>query len=158
MGPTALSSSSRRKNQFLLSGNSLSRIIEEGSLDRNHLVITCTLTDGTNKIRTHALIDCGATGYAFIDEDFAHHHQLPLHKLKTPHDLEVINGRPISSSTITHMAEAQLTISNHHEQLPIFITRLSHYPLVLGIPWLRRHDVAVRFASNSVLFDSDYCL
>ena len=134
MGPTALSSSSRRKNQFLLSGNSLSRIIEEGSLDGNHLVVTCTLTDSTNKIRTHVLIDCGATGYAFIDENFTCHHQLPLHKLKTPHDLEVIDGCPISSGTITHMAKAQLTISNHYEQLPIFVTRLGYYPLVLGIP------------------------
>ena len=40
----------------------------------------------------------------------------------------------------------------------MFITRLGHYPIVLGIPWLRHHDVAVRFASNLVTFDSDYCL
>src|SRR5271169_1965960 len=144
---------------FLLSGFSVSEtILEEGSMDGNHLVITCTLSDNENKIRTHALIDSGATGYSFIDEDFARHHNLPLYKLSTPRSLEVIDGRPISSGTITHIAKAHLSIGSHHEKLPMFVTKLGHYPLILGIPWLRLHDVAIRFASNTVLFDSDFCL
>src|SRR5438552_306417 len=106
---------------------------KEGSLDGNHLVVICTLIDSTNKICIYTLIDCRATSYAFIDEDFAHHYQLPLYELKTSHDLEVINGCSISSSTITHMAEARLTVSNHQEQLLMFVTRLGHYSLVLGI-------------------------
>jgi len=48
-------------------------------------------------------------------------------------------------------------IQDHKEQLPIFITKLGHYPIVLGIPWLRLHDVAVQFASNTVTFGSQYC-
>jgi len=40
----------------------------------------------------------------------------------------------------------------------MFITKLGHYPIVLGIPWLRLHDVAVRFASNTVTFGSQYCI
>jgi len=39
----------------------------------------------------------------------------------------------------------------------MFITKLGHYPIVLGIPWLQLHDVAVRFASNKVTFRSQYC-
>jgi predicted aspartyl protease len=50
--------------------------IEEGSIDRNHLVITYTLLLNNKEIPTHALIDCGATGYAFIDQDFTDHYQL----------------------------------------------------------------------------------
>jgi predicted aspartyl protease len=52
----------------------------------------CTLSLNGKEIPTHALIDCGATGYAFIDQDFAHYHKLPLCPLKTPHALEVIDG------------------------------------------------------------------
>ena len=40
----------------------------------------------------------------------------------------------------------------------MFVTKLGHYPLVLGIPWLRHHDVAIRFASNRMTFDSEFCL
>ena len=40
----------------------------------------------------------------------------------------------------------------------MFITALGHYPIVLGIPWLRQHDVGIRFASDLITFESQYCL
>jgi hypothetical protein len=36
----------------------------------------------------------------------------------------------------------------------MFVTKLGHYPIVLGIPWLKEHNVAIRFASNLVTFVS----
>jgi len=36
--------------------------------------------------------------------------------------------------------------------LPTFITKLGHFSLVLGIPWLQRHAVVTDFVSNSVRF------
>jgi predicted aspartyl protease len=61
-------------------------------MDGNHLIVMCTLSLDLKEIPTHALIDCGATGYTCIDQDFANHHHLPLCPLKTPHTLEVIDG------------------------------------------------------------------
>ena len=109
------------------------------------------------EIPTHALIDCGATGIAFIDQHFACHHQIPLQELKEKKQVEVIDRRPIESGDITHIAKVGMKIQGHGEQLPMFVTKLGHYPIVLGIPWLRLHDVAVRFASNTVTFGSPYC-
>jgi hypothetical protein len=54
--------------------------------------------------------------------------------LKTPHALEVIDRRKISSGDITHMVQAQLSIQEHQERLPMFVTKLGHYPIILGIP------------------------
>ena len=127
-------------------------------MDGKHLVITCTLSIGDKSIPITALIDCGATGYAFVDENFVRHHQLPLTTLRTPRPLTVIDGREISSGDITHMSEAALLIDEHHERLPMFVTTLGSYSLVLGIPWLRQHDVTIRFASNLVTLGSQYCL
>ena len=138
-----------------MSDNSL---INETSKNGKHLVITCLLSDNHNRIKTDALIDCGATGYAFIDEIFARHHNFPLFPMKNPRVLEVIDGRPISSGAITHLARVTLYINQHVEVLFMFVTRLGHYPIVLGIPWLRHHDVAIRFSSNTITFDSEYCL
>lgn len=39
----------------------------------------------------------------------------------------------------------------------MFVTKLSYYPIVLGMPWIRLHDVGVWFASNTVTFTSQYC-
>jgi hypothetical protein len=51
-----------------------------------------------------------------------------------------------------------MEIQEHQEQLPIFIPKLGHYPIAFGIPWLRLHDVAVNFASNTITFRSQYCV
>jgi hypothetical protein len=80
-------------NIFSISSTAVKDVaIKEGSMDGNHLIMIYTLSLNSKEIPTHALIDCGATGYAFIDQDFANRHQLPLHPQKTPHALEVIDG------------------------------------------------------------------
>jgi predicted aspartyl protease len=143
---------------FRLSGLSLSNSkLNDVSLEGQDLVVTCTISPGDQTVKTVALVDCGATGYAFVNESFARHHNLPLHRLREERVVEVIDGRPIETGPITHLAKLPLNIHGHREQLPAFVTQLGHYPLVLGIPWLRRHDVAIRFSSNSVTFDSEYC-
>jgi hypothetical protein len=132
--------------------------IKEGSIDGNHLVMTCTLSLNTKDIPTYTLIDCGATGYAFIDQDFANHYKLPLCPMKTPHALEVIDGHKTFLGDITYIVEAYLSIREHCERLPIFVIKLSHYLIILDIPWLKQHDVAICFTSNLVTFGSQYCL
>jgi len=126
-------------------------------MEGKHLVVLSKISFGNRTVATHALIDCGATGIAFIDEDFAHHYQLPLTPLQYPRSLEVIDGRPISSGDITHVANTHLAILEHQETLPMFVTKLGHYPVVLGIPWLELHDVAIRFSSRTLTFRSQYC-
>jgi len=56
-------------------------------VEANHLVMACTIVNNHNEIRSHALIDSGATGYAFIDKAFAEHHNFPLFELKEPQPL-----------------------------------------------------------------------
>lgn len=127
-------------------------------MDGKHLVVSCSLTTNDQKISTIALIDCGATGYSFVDRKFARHHNLPTHPLDHPRQLEVIDGRPIATGDVTHLATAMLNIQGHNETLPMFVTKLGHYPLVLGIPWLKDHDPMIEFRTNRVTFDSDHCL
>ena len=134
------------------------KAVEETELEGYQLVVACQLTSDTSRvIPTYALIDNGATGFAFMEEDFAHRHHFPLIPLKTPRALEVIDGRPIASGMIIHLVHAKLQIRNHVENAFFFITRLGHYPLILGIPWLRHHDSSIRFSTNKVTFDSEWC-
>ena len=131
--------------------------LSEEQLDGAHLVVQCTLEVNNRKIDTHVMIDCGATGYAFVSDSFAHSHRLPLTPLKTPRELATFDGRLVTSGPITHMSEVTMSISNHRETLPLMVTKLSHYPIVLGIPWLRRHDVTTRWLRNSLTFQSEFC-
>lgn len=47
--------------------------------------------------------------------------------------------------------------ADHTEKLRLYVTKLAHYPVVLGLPWLKQHDPTTGWSSNSMLFDSDYC-
>src|SRR5690606_15916512 len=49
-------------------------------------------------------------------------------------------------------------VNDHFEHLPMFVTSLGHYPIVLGIPWLRRHGPSINFEANTVTFKSPRCL
>jgi hypothetical protein len=132
--------------------------IEEGSMDGKHLIMMCDLSFNHKKIPTHALIDCRVIGYSFIDQTFTMYHKLPLCPLTTPWVLKVIDGQKISLGDITHLIEVCIDVQGHCEKLPMFITKLGCYPIMLGIPWLKQHDVVIRFASNLVTFGSQHCL
>jgi hypothetical protein len=103
----------------------------EGSMEGQHLVITCSLTVNNEDIPTYTLIDCEATGILFMDQDFAHHHQIPLQESKEKKQVEVFDGRPIESGDVTHIGKVGMKTQEHMEQLPMFITKFGHYPIVL---------------------------
>jgi len=128
------------------------REVEECEFEGEHLFVAATLRNGDHSIHTPAMIDTGATGFAFIDENFVRQHKFPRYRLNPPRDLEVIDGRPIESGQITHLTKISCQIQDHTEMLPAFITKLEHFSLVFGIPWLRRHAVITNFVSNSVRF------
>jgi len=140
---------------FGIPGLSVSKVeVLAGSMEGKHLVITCLLIVNNQEISTHALIDCGATGIVFMDQDFARHHQIQLQELMEEKKVEVMDGKHIESGDITHIAQVGMNIQEYMEHLPMFITKLGHYPVVLRIPWLWLHDVAVCFTSNTVTFGS----
>ena len=144
---------------FTISSLSLqSEVLNEELLDGGHIVISLKLNDVTNYIASHALVDCGAPGYAFVDEEFVCNHNLLLFKLTMPRCLEVIDSRPIESGLVTHLSRVQITINGHTGNIHLFVTKLGHYPIVLGLPWLRQHDVNISFTKNTLTFDSKFCL
>jgi hypothetical protein len=80
-----------------------------------------------------SLIHIGATGIAFINENYAHDCSFPIHKLSRPRNLEVVDGRSIATGSVTHYALTTATVDCHVELLPFFLTSLGHYPVILGV-------------------------
>jgi len=83
-------------------------------------------------------------------------HQILIQELKEPKQVEVIDRRPIETGDVMHISKVCMNVQGHGEQLPMFHTKLGHYPIILRIPWLRLHHVPVRFALNTVTFGSQY--
>jgi hypothetical protein len=131
---------------------------QENEIDGNYLVVLYTLSYHNIKIDSHALVDCGCTGFTFMNEAFTCQHNHPRYEVKNPKTVKVINSHPISSGDITEYVEVQCIIEDYYETLTAYITSLGYYPLILGIPWLKRHDITINFTNNNIQFSSPGCL
>jgi len=110
-------------------------VIEKESLDGNYIVISAELHDASvSKILTYAIVDCGTREYECVDEEFVYANNLPLFKLQNACCLELKDGHPVESSQITHLSKFTMDINGHTKSIPVFITKLYHYPMVLGLP------------------------
>jgi hypothetical protein len=85
-----------------------------------------------------------------MNKAFAHQHNFPHYQLKNPKTVEVIDSYPISLGNITEYLEIQCIIGDYYKSLTAYLISLGHYPLVLGIPWLKRHNVTINFVKNNI--------
>jgi hypothetical protein len=80
-------------SMLMLSSLSLqSTHVSEEILEENHIVVPIEINNDFLRKTIYALVDCGATGYAFIDEEYCRQNQIPLQKLRNSRILEVIDG------------------------------------------------------------------
>ena len=65
-------------------------LVWERKSNQHHLIVPCTLEG----IVSEAMIDSGATGYSFVDESFAHEHQMTLIPLHHTRTVQMFDGSP----------------------------------------------------------------
>lgn len=73
-------------------------------------------------LRTFALKNPGATGFAFADKYFAKVYSLPLQAIRTSCVIEVINSCRIDSGAVTQITQSRLHDNGHEEAAPFVIT------------------------------------
>ncbi|KKF92157.1 Retrotransposable element Tf2 155 kDa protein type 1 [Ceratocystis platani] len=131
--------------------------IEEEYNQRSDLMILpAELSLKDSSFPTYALADSGAEGKAFIDSAYCG--LVPNMEGGEAGQEHIFDGSETEAGKCTHYARASLRISDHRQKnVLFFVTRLAHYPIVLGMPWLKQHDPTVRFADHSITFDSEYC-
>ena len=125
------------------------------------LVISCTLFSNNKRNSVKALIDTDATGYAFIDETTAHImcenlgiNPIPLSK---PKPIKGFDGH-LAKQPITHAIYPGLTVQDHSElTAPMLITPLGQHPVILGKPWLNRHEVVLDMKFDRLIFVPGCC-
>ncbi|ODM21688.1 hypothetical protein SI65_02532 [Aspergillus cristatus] len=129
--------------------------VEEESYRSNLMILPITLSRHEKELLSYAMLDTGAEGKRFIDKEWAQDQGLELLPLKKPIRLETFDGQEAESGPITHYAQMHMRINDHQERRACFlVTQLAHYPVVLGLPWLKIHDPRIGFAEHPVLFDS----
>jgi len=88
------------------------------------------------------MIDSGASSQ-FIDLDFTLSLNLPLDLKRKPEDLVLADGVHSKVGQITHTCSLRLTIDQHVEDLTFHVTKLAGWNMIVGKPWLRRHNPTI---------------
>ncbi|KAI2653996.1 Transposon Tf2-9 polyprotein [Labeo rohita] len=104
-----------------------------------------------------ALLDSGAEGN-FMDYSFALRNHVPLSPLTNTIAVSALNGQTLPKITLT-TDPITLTVSgNHSESIPFYILDSPHAPVVLGHPWLVKHNPRIDWQLKSVSEWSIKCL
>jgi RNase H-like domain found in reverse transcriptase/Reverse transcriptase (RNA-dependent DNA polymerase)/Integrase zinc binding domain/Ty3 transposon capsid-like protein/Chromo (CHRromatin Organisation MOdifier) domain len=126
--------------------------VEDNFSPEEHLVIPITLTINGNLLSTKALLDSGATSL-FVDTSFCQNNSIPLVMKPFPCDVEVIDGRPLSSGRVTHETiPVVMKMKDHTEICSFDVVTLKHYPVILGIPWFKAHNPSIVWSTHTLSF------
>ena len=112
------------------------------------------LPGGSHTLAT--FIDSGAD-VSLIDEELAR--QLDLRKVPLPHPVpaSALDGHLLG--TVTHQTTpiSMLLSGTHQETIQFHILRSPNLPLILGYPWLRRHNPHIDWSTGSIMGWSPSC-
>ena len=101
--------------------------------------------------------DSGATAEGFISDSYEQKHDIPLIELKRPRRLNVVDGRPSTAGDVTHKVAVNLSFNHHSEKIELFVTKFANYDVILGKPWMAKHNPLIDWKTNTLCFDKTYC-
>jgi hypothetical protein len=102
------------------------------------------------------MVDCRATAN-FIHKKYAEQVGIPLDKKKIPRRVLAVAGREVASSPVTHDTMVELTTNNDQEMIKLHCITIGNSPIILGLPWLKKHNPKINWREGKVMFDSDKC-
>lgn len=50
-----------------------------------------------------------------------------------------------------------MSINEHSEDLTVYVTKLDHYDIALGMPWLRKHRARMEWDHYYLEINSNHC-
>ncbi|KAI4900897.1 hypothetical protein NFI96_007222 [Prochilodus magdalenae] len=109
------------------------------------------------EVHLRAFVDSGASGN-FIDAALAHKLGLPLVPLDRPMPVSAIDGQSLEPGMVSQQTQPiNLQIGQHSEQVSLLLISAPELQLVLGFPWLQRHNPRIDWLSRSVVAWGPQC-
>ncbi len=122
------------------------------------LEIPVTLRVNGEVIETTALIDSGAVGN-LIDSAFSKAHRIPLVACESRLAVAALDGRPLGSGWIQFTTEdlSLCTGAFHTETIRMFVIQSPQTPIILGLPWLEKHNPTISWPDKQITQWSEGC-
>ena len=75
---------------------------------------------------------------------------------QNPTTMIMADRHDLPSGPITQYNSVKIWIVGHEKQLALDTASLG-YPIILEIPWYKRHDPRIDYSRNTITFDAEYC-
>uniref|UniRef100_A0A3P8R7J1 Gypsy retrotransposon integrase-like protein 1 n=1 Tax=Astatotilapia calliptera TaxID=8154 RepID=A0A3P8R7J1_ASTCA len=127
------------------------------STTRPRLLLSVTIVTSNQTFTCPALVDSGAE-QNLMDEKLAKRLAVSLTPLEPPTPASTLNNQVFAYITHQTAPVRLITSGNHQEQLSFFTFPAPDTPLILGYPWLQRHNPHIDWAGKSIASWSVFCL
>ena len=103
------------------------------------------------------MIDSGASGI-FISAQFVKHHGIATRKKKDGgYELTAVDGSSLPDVDSETMP-LQLIFQQHHETVVLDVVPMARHDIVLGTPWLERHNPHIEWRKRVLTFERCCCV
>ena len=119
-------------------------------------LLPATLQWGSSRQEAVAFVDSGSEEN-FIDSRLVARWGLPTTVLGTPLVANALNGKRLANISRTSIPVSLCLSGNHHEVLTFFVIDSPQTPVVLGHPWLSKHNPHIDWVSQKVVGWSPFC-
>ena len=109
------------------------------------------LSGVVNKCKAVVMVDSGSTG-DFISEQFVHKYKLVSRCYEKVKKVWLADGK---EHTITSYVDTSIRIGELHEKTELAGIPLAGYDVIIGIPWLKRHNPVINWDTSKVVVSSN---
>ena len=119
--------------------------------DKNSFLLSTDILpkEKDETIEMKALLDCGARGI-FLDQNFARKHNIKATKLEQPIRARNVDGTDNKQGTIHYYTDLYIKIGDRTFLERFYITGLGNQKIILGLPWLRKHNPEINWDKGTV--------
>src|ERR1700712_4863064 len=78
-------------------------------------------------------------------------------KAKNPREIYLADGKQSAMGPVTHMTRVPMDISSHRELAIFQVANLQNHEVILGMPWLRKHNPTIDWNNKRIRFNSERC-
>ncbi len=122
----------------------------------NRLTVPVSLSTPSGPLQLQALVDSGAEDN-FMDELFVSQANLPTEPLDGPIAVRALDGKELSQ-VVRQSCPLDIRVSgNHIESLSFKILPSPSTPIVLGHPWLVRHNPQIDWTAGKIMKWGNHC-
>jgi Retroviral aspartyl protease len=102
-------------------------------------------------IETQPLVDSG-TGGIFMNQNYARKHGFNLTKLKYPITARNVDETKNKQGTIQYYTDLDIQVNGKTNMERFLITGLGNQKIILGLPWLRKHNPEINWKEGTILW------